>query len=256
MENVISVIFFLFGTVFGSFFNVIIYRLPKGLSIVTPPSSCPSCKNRISAKDNIPILSYFLLGGKCRNCGIQIPTRYPLVELCSGLIFILAFRFDGITIMLARDILFYSILLTVTFIDIDTRIIPDTLSLGGLAAGFILVTLLPDKGWKFSLAGIVIGAGILFFTAFFYEMITKREGLGGGDIKLLGMIGAFTGYKGAILTIFTGSVIGTLFGVLIILKQKGDMKTAVPFGPFLAGGAVISDIVLRNFAIQFFTFPL
>lgn len=255
MEKIISILFFLLGTVLGSFYNVIIYRLPESMSIVTPPSSCPSCKNRIAARDNIPILSFILLGGRCRNCGVRISARYPFVELLSGLILFLAYRFDGLSFMLARDLLFYSILLIVTFIDIDKRIIPDILSLGGLVVGFFIVSLLLDKGWKFSLAGIVVGAGILYFTALFYELITKREGLGGGDIKLLGMVGAFTGYKGAILTIFIGSVIGTLFGVSLILKEKGDMKTAVPFGPFLAVGAVISDIVLRYFTVQFFTTP-
>ncbi|NIO15984.1 MAG: prepilin peptidase [Deltaproteobacteria bacterium] len=254
MESLTSLFFFLLGTVMGSFYNVIIHRLPEGRSIVRPPSSCPSCESKIQARDNVPILSYLLLKGRCRNCGVRISSRYPFVELCTGLIFFLAYRFDGITFLLLRDLLFYSILFVVTFIDIDKRIIPDTLSLGGLVAGFFIVSFLLGKGWKFSATGIVVGGGILYFTALIYEGITKREGLGGGDIKLLGMVGAFTGYKGAILTIFIGSVIGTLFGVYLMVKEKGDLKTAVPFGPFLAGGAVISDIILRSFAIQFFSF--
>lgn len=201
--------------------------------------------------DNIPIVSFVLLGGKCRNCRSAIPLQYPLVELGGGVIFFLSFYFDGLSFMLLRDVLFYSILLIITFIDLDKRIIPDALSLGGLVAGFFIVSLLLSRGWKFPLIGIIVGSGILFFTAFFYELATKREGLGGGDIKLLGMVGSFTGYQGAILTIFIGSVIGTLFGVLLIVRDRGDMKTAVPFGPFLACGAVIADIFLRNFTIRF-----
>jgi leader peptidase (prepilin peptidase)/N-methyltransferase len=250
MEKLNYILCFLVGTVFGSFYNVVIYRLPEGMSIVKPPSSCPSCDERILPQDNIPVLSFFLLKGKCRSCGTKIPIRYPLVELCGGLIFFLSYLFDGMSFMFLRDALFCSILLIVTFIDVDKRIIPDILSLGGLVVGFFIVTLLLGKGWRFPVIGILVGSGILFITGFFYKLITKREGLGGGDIKLLGMVGAFTGYQGAILTIFIGSVVGTLFGMFLILKERGNMKTAVPFGPFLAGGAIVADILLRNFTIH------
>jgi leader peptidase (prepilin peptidase)/N-methyltransferase len=132
MEKLNYILCFLVGTVFGSFYNVVIYRLPEGMSIVKPPSSCPSCDERILPQDNIPVLSFFLLKGKCRSCGTKIPIRYPLVELCGGLIFFLSYLFDGMSFMFLRDALFCSILLIVTFIDVDKRIIPDILSLGGL----------------------------------------------------------------------------------------------------------------------------
>jgi leader peptidase (prepilin peptidase)/N-methyltransferase len=245
------VLFFILGTVFGSFYNVLIYRLPENLSIISPPSMCPRCGSKISLRDNIPIISYFLLGGKCRDCKGSISLRYPLVEFGAGLIFLVSYHFDALSLMLLRDLVFYSVLFIITFIDMDKRIIPDVLSVGGAAAGFLIEGLLLKKGLKFPLIGVLTGGGILFLTAAGYELLTKREGLGGGDVKLLAAIGAFTGYMGAIFTIFLGSMVGTFFGLIIMIRERGNLRTAIPFGPFLAAGAVVADIILRNYTITF-----
>ncbi len=252
MPGIIEYLFvFLFGIVFGSFFNVLIYRLPRGLSIVTPPSSCTSCKGRIGARDNIPLLSYLLLKGKCRSCGHPISPRYPLVELAAGTIFLVSYSFDSMTPLFVRDTIFYSILLMVALIDIDTRIIPDIFSIGGFAVGVFMEWILLGKGIRFPLIGALTGSGILFLTAVVYEKLTGREGLGMGDVKLLAAVGAFTGYMGSILTIFAGSMVGAIIGITLMVREGKDMKMAIPFGPFLALGAALADIFLRNYTITF-----
>lgn len=243
---------FAFGLVIGSFLNVCIHRLPAGQSIVHPRSSCPGCGHLIRAYDNIPVLSYLLLRGRCRDCGTRISPRYPLVELLSGGFAAMAVtRFgpgwEGL-LMFALIAAF----LVITFIDIDHRIIPDVISLPGigvgLAASFVpwlliappqtVLSALPVKTPLESVIGILAGGGSLFLVAWGYEMLTRREGMGGGDIKLLAMIGAFVGWKGVLFTIFVASLTGTLVGVALMLRQRGDMKLAVPFGPFLAIGAI------------------
>ncbi len=251
MEGLIYTFAFAMGAIFGSFFNVVIYRFPRDISIVTPPSSCPACTERIRPLENIPILSYLFLRGKCRHCGGHISIRYPIVETLGGVIVVFSYFFDGFSLLLLRDVLFYSILLLVAFIDFDTGIIPDTLSIGGLLSGVILEGFFLGKGIAFPLLGALTGGGILYGTAFAYELITGREGLGGGDIKLLGAVGAFTGYGGSILTIFSGSVVGAAVGIALMISRGKDMKMAIPFGPFLAAGAILSDIFLRNYTLVF-----
>ena len=186
---------FLVGACIGSFLNVVIHRLPRGESIVSPRSRCPGCGRPIRAWENIPIASFIALGGKCAGCGEAISWRYPAVEMLTAAGFGAIFLLDGPGIPLLRDLLFFSLLIPIAFIDIDHRIIPDELSLGGLAAG-ILLSFLPGGDWKGSVAGALLGGGILYATAFLYEKIAGREGMGGGDIKLLAMIGAFTGGAG------------------------------------------------------------
>jgi leader peptidase (prepilin peptidase)/N-methyltransferase len=229
---------FAFGLVIGSFLNVCIHRLPAGRSVVHPRSSCPGCGHLIRGYDNIPVLSYLILRGQCRDCGTRISPRYPLVELLSGgFAAMTAARFgagwEGL-IMFALVASF----LVITFIDLDHRIIPDVISLPGiglgLAASFLPGMLTPVD----SLIGLLAGGGSLFLVAWGYELITHREGMGGGDIKLLAMIGAFMGWKGVFFTIFVASLTGTLAGVALMLRRHGGMKLAVPFGPFLAIGAI------------------
>jgi leader peptidase (prepilin peptidase)/N-methyltransferase len=229
---------FAFGLVIGSFLNVCIHRLPAGRSVVHPRSSCPGCGHLIRGYDNIPVLSYLILRGRCRDCGTRISPRYPLVELLSGgFAAMTAARFgagwEGL-IMFALVASF----LVITFIDLDHRIIPDVISLPGiglgLAASFLPGMLTPVD----SLIGLLAGGGSLFLVAWGYELITHREGMGGGDIKLLAMIGAFMGWKGVFFTIFVASLTGTLAGVALMLRRHGGMKLAVPFGPFLAIGAI------------------
>ncbi|RPH53045.1 MAG: prepilin peptidase [Desulfobacteraceae bacterium] len=236
----INILIFIFGLCIGSFMNVCIYRIPLSKSIVTPRSMCPGCGTLISTYDNIPVISYILLMGKCRNCGIHISLRYPLVETISGLTALAVFMRFGISAEGLVNFALISALVVITFIDIDHRIIPDTISLPGIPAGFLLASFfLPSMNYKTSLAGILTGGGSLFAVAWIYSLITKKEGMGGGDIKLLAMIGAFTGWKGILFTIFVASAMGTLVGIALMLKTQKDMKLAVPFGPFLSIGAIL-----------------
>lgn len=239
MVNYLTEIFaFAFGLCIGSFLNVCIYRLPASKSIVRPRSMCPNCGALIRFYDNIPILSYIVLRGKCRHCSTAISLRYPVVELISG-VFALGvylkygFRFESLIYYA-----FIATLLVITFIDIDHQIIPDVITLPGIplffAAGFALTQITLVE----SILGILVGGGSLFLVAWLYHLLTKKEGMGGGDIKLLAMIGAIVGWKGVLFTIFVASAIGTLTGLLIILKTRKTLKLAVPFGPFLAIGGI------------------
>jgi len=229
---------FIFGMVIGSFLNVCIYRLPASRSIVRPRSQCPQCGHPIRVRDNIPVLSYLILRGRCRDCGVRIPLRYPMVEALSGAFAAMAVARFGFGGQAALMFALIAALLVITFIDLDHRIIPDVITLPGipvgLVAGFGPGLLAPAE----SLIGILAGGGSLFLVAWGYQLITQREGMGGGDIKLLAMVGAFVGWKGVLFTIFVASLTGTLAGMALICRRRGDMKLAVPFGPFLAVGAI------------------
>src|SRR5512143_547060 len=228
---------FLVGACIGSFLNVVICRLPRGESIVSPRSRCPGCGRQIGMWENIPIVSFIVLGGKCSGCGGAISWRYPAVELLTAAGFAAIFLLDGPGFTLLRDLLFFSLLIPIAFIDIDRRIIPDELSLGGLAAG-ILLSVLPGGDWKGSVTGALLGGGILYATAYLYEKIRRAEGMGGGDIKLLAMIGAFIGWRGTVATIFFGALLGSVGGILSMRKGGQGLKTAIPFGPYLCVAAL------------------
>ena len=234
-----AVFAFFVGACIGSFLNVVIHRLPRGESIVSPRSRCPGCGRAIRAWENIPIVSFIVLGGKCAGCGGAISWRYPAVELLTAAGFATTYLLDGPGIPLLRDLLFLSLLIPIAFIDIDHRIIPDELSLGGLAAG-LLLSFLPGGEWKGSVAGALLGGGILYTTAFLYEKVRGAEGMGGGDIKLLTMIGAFLGWRGALATIFFGALLGAAGGILAMRKGGEGLKTAIPFGPYLCVAALLS----------------
>lgn len=230
---------FLVGACMGSFFNVLIHRLPREESVIRPASRCPACGRPIRPWENVPIASYFLLRGKCAGCGTGISWRYPAVEALSGTGFLLIASADGIGYTLLRDLVFFSILVPVVFIDIDHRIIPDELSLGGLAVG-ILLSFLPGGDWKGALAGGLLGGGILYATAVVYQKVTGIEGLGGGDIKLIAMVGAFLGWRGALFTIFFGSLLGVAGGLIAMRKGTDGPKTAIPYGPYLCAAALVA----------------
>jgi leader peptidase (prepilin peptidase)/N-methyltransferase len=229
---------FAFGLVIGSFLNVCIHRLPASQSIVHPRSRCPQCGHLIRAYDNIPVLSYVLLGGRCRDCKTHISARYPVVELLSGAFAAMSVARFGLDWTAAVVYALIAAFLVITFIDIDHRIIPDMITLPGiplgLAASFGPGLVAPME----ALIGILAGGGSLFLVAWGYQLITKREGMGGGDIKLLAMIGAFIGWQGVLFTIFVASFTGTLTGMALMFRRSGGMKLAVPFGPFLAVGAI------------------
>lgn len=248
MPPLLLIAAFLLGACLGSFFNVLIYRLPREESIVRPASRCPACGRPVRAWENVPIVSFLLLRGKCAGCGSGISWRYPVVEAASGVGFLLIAWADGPGFVLLRDLVFFSLLIPIVFIDIDHRIIPDELSLGGLAAG-ILLSFLPGGDWKGALAGMALGGGILFVTAAVYHKVTGIEGLGGGDIKLLAMIGAFLGWRGALFTIFFGSLLGVAGGLVAMRKGDEGLKTAIPYGPYLCVAALfarfLGDLVWR-----------
>ena len=234
-----SVFTFLLGACIGSFLNVCIYRIPAGESIVSPGSKCPACQSAIRWYQNVPILSYGFLRGRCAACGVRISPRYPLVEALTGLLFVLVFLRFGFHWATPVYWLFTAALVAVTFIDLDHQIIPDVLSLPGIPIGFACSFLLPWLSWSDSLIGILAGGGSLYLVAAGYALLTKKEGMGGGDIKLLAMIGAFLGWKAVLPVIFFSSLLGSLVGVPLMLIKKADGRLAIPFGPFLALGAVI-----------------
>lgn len=231
---------FLFGLFIGSFLNVCIYRIPANNSIVSPASNCPGCKTPIRFYDNIPILSYIWLLGKCRSCAARISIRYPLVELLTGILAALCVLKFGFTLEAFIYFVFVSVLVVITFIDIDHRIIPDVISLPGIPVFFAAAFLLPAITPVESIYGILVGGGSLLLVAWAYYMLTGKEGMGGGDIKLLAMIGAVVGWQGVVLTIFAASITGTIVGGTLMILSGKNLKLAIPFGPFLAIGSVIS----------------
>jgi leader peptidase (prepilin peptidase)/N-methyltransferase len=226
------------GCILGSFYNVVIYRLPAGQSIVYPGSKCPACGNAIAAYDNIPMMSYLLLGGKCRHCKASISIRYPIVEGISGLLALLLFRRYGLHPQLVIEFIFCSLLLIIAMIDIDTFIIPDILSLPGIVLGLLFSFFTPRLSWWDSLLGIILGGGILYLIATGYSLLRRKAGMGGGDIKLLGMIGAFIGWPGVAFTILVSSVSGMLIALPLMWRSGKGLGSAIPYGPFLALGAV------------------
>jgi leader peptidase (prepilin peptidase)/N-methyltransferase len=230
---------FLLGTVVGSFLNVCIWRIPAGKSIIFPASSCPDCKAPIRWHQNIPVISYLLLGRKCAACRAPISFRYPLVEILTGFLFaVIVYRF-GVQYFTPVLWLLGAVLIVVTFIDIDHQIIPNLISLPGIGIGFLCSFIIPWVSWTASLLGILIGGGSLYLVAMAYEWLTKKEGMGGGDIKLLAMIGAFLGWKAILPIIFMSSLIGSAVGVPLMLLKKADGKLAIPFGPFLSLGTLV-----------------
>jgi leader peptidase (prepilin peptidase)/N-methyltransferase len=263
-----GVIVFLFGATLGSFLNVVIHRLPKDESIIKPRSKCPACDHAIRWYDNLPILSFFILGRKCRDCGQPISWRYPLVEaLTAGLALALWFKF-GISKELVVHFGFTGMLVAITFIDIDHRIIPTAISLTGILIGFACSFLWGDF-WISSLIGILVGGGGLLLLSMLYSLIRGREGMGMGDVKLLAMLGAWLGWQCLIFVVLFASVQGVLAAVILRLagvelkpplpeeweeeeeeekkeeeKQEEEepeptfLMAAIPFGPFLALSAV------------------
>jgi leader peptidase (prepilin peptidase)/N-methyltransferase len=235
MEYVLA---FVFGAVIGSFLNVCICRLPAGESIVSPPSHCPACGTPVRRRDNIPILSFVLLRGRCRACQSAIALRYPAVEALTGLMFVLLLvRIDSVP-LLAVSASFVAALIVISFIDLDHQIIPDVISLPGIGIGLLLSVLGYGPAVIDSAVGILVGGGVLYGVAIGYHALTGREGMGGGDIKLLAMIGAFLGWKNVLVTLVLGSLSGALVGIGLILVRGDDSKVPIPFGPFLAAGAV------------------
>ena len=231
--------FALAGAAVGSFLNVCIARIPDGLSIVSPGSRCPHCGHPIRYRDNIPVLGYLLLRGKCRDCKGRISPRYPLVELLTAVLAWFLFRKFGLTPVFFSVFVFVCALIVVTFIDLDQQIIPHVITLGGIPFFALIAVLFMGLSALDAFLGVMIGAGILYFVAVYYEALTEREGMGGGDVNLLAMLGAFLGWKSLLFILLVSSLLGAVVGVAIILVKGKDMRYAVPFGPFLCTAAVL-----------------
>jgi leader peptidase (prepilin peptidase)/N-methyltransferase len=240
---------FIFGAVVGSFLNVCIFRLPENNSIVKPSSRCVHCHNPVRFYDNIPLLSFFILRGKCRDCGGKISWRYPLVELITAIFSLLLFAKFYLTINFLVFFAFTAVLIVITFIDLDHQIIPDVITLPGIPVFFLLAVFVVKLPWLEAAIGLLVGGGVLLAIAFVYELLTKREGMGGGDIKLLALIGGFLGWKSLIFIILFSSLLGAVVGITAMVIKGKDMKYAIPFGPFLSAAAVAylfwGDIFMR-----------
>ena len=230
----IEIIVFAFGLIIGSFCNVVIYRLPQGKSIVTPASQCRSCGGSIRPWDNIPLLSYLLLRGRCRFCKEPISARYPAVECISGVLFVLLYLKFGLSMTFIVYALLASALLVIALIDLDHKIIPNSITLPGMVVGLGLsIGVLPISPLA-SLFGLMVGGAILYLIA-----LISKGGMGGGDIKLIAMIGAFLGLQGGLFTIFASALMGSVVGLMLMLLGKKGRKDKVPFGPFLSCGAIL-----------------
>ncbi len=223
----------------GSFLNVVILRLPNEKeSIVFPASHCPICLAELHWYENIPILSFLVLRAKCSHCSAKISCQYPLVELSMGLLSAALVHRFGLTITTAGYFLFCAALLAIIWIDIYHQIIPDVISLPGIVIGFLFSIITPVLHWKASMIGILAGGGILYAIALLYFVLRKVDGMGGGDIKLLAMIGAFLGWQSLPFVIFASSLSGSIVGLLAMIKQKKGGQTRIPFGPFLSLAAL------------------
>ena len=254
VDILIGVFVFLFGLCIGSFLNVCIYRMGREESVVKPASHCPKCQKPIRWHDNIPLLSYVLLRGRCRDCGAKIAPRYFLIELLTGCLFAVLWSRYGLGPLLFVYALLGSGLIVATFVDFDFRVIPDEISVGGVVAGVILSVLFPQMhgatthvlGLGRSLIGVVVGGGVLWLLGVFGDFIFKKESMGGGDIKLLAMIGAFLGWQLALLALPVASLIGAVVGIVAKLRTK---ESEIAFGPYLSIGALVGlfygDAIIR-----------
>jgi len=263
----ITVFILFLGLLIGSFLNVCIARLPLGESIVTPRSRCPRCLESIRWYDNIPVVSFVLLRARCRKCGQSISPRYPAVELLNGLCYLWTVREFGLDGEAVLIMALCSSLIVITFIDLDHQIIPDVITLPGMLLGIALAPLFlsqladpvpfflgrflpPDavylRALSNSVIGLLAGALPLFLIGWLWEKVRNVEAMGGGDIKLMGMVGSFIGWKGAFLTIMLGALSGSLVGGVLILLKRHQADKVIPFGPFLAAGALLSTFSVSD----------
>ena len=243
----------LLGLVIGSFLNVCIYRIPRNLSIVSPRSRCTACGHELAWYENLPVVSYVVLRGKCRSCGAPFSVMYPLVELTTAAVFEAGYWWYGPTPLLAVRLLFACAMIVLFVIDLQHKILPNEITLPGIVVGLVLSGI-TGPGWSSSLIGIAVGAGTLFAIAEVYYRIRGEEGLGMGDVKMLAMIGAFLGWKMVLLTLVLSSISGSIVGVAILLVKKESLKYALPFGTFLAIGALISAVAGDALLMWYFGF--
>jgi leader peptidase (prepilin peptidase)/N-methyltransferase len=232
----------LFGALIGSFLNVCIHRLPRGTSIVWPASACPACGRQLSWFENVPVVSYAVLRGRCRGCRAPISIRYPVVELTTAALFAAAFWYFGPGALFVSRVVFGCALIVLFAIDLEHQILPNVITLPGIVAG-LMFSLVTEPGWQASLLGMLLGGGVLLAIAEIYYRVRGEEGLGMGDVKMLAMIGAFLGWKLTLVTLMLASFSGSIIGVGLIAMRRGDMKYALPFGTFLSIGAALAAAI-------------
>lgn len=236
---------FILGSIIGSFLNVCIYRLPKGRSVIFPGSHCPNCTAKIHWYDNIPILSFLFLSGKARCCKAKISFRYFIVEALTAAAFLILFIFFGSSAKFFAYAILVSGLIVATFVDFEIQEIPDEVSIGGLVIGLVLSAAFPSilnegarlNGFLNSFFGALTGAAMIYAIGILGEFAFKKEAMGGGDVKLLAMIGSFIGWKLTILTFFIAPAFGAVVGIILKIK---DGKDTIPYGPYLSLAAIIS----------------
>jgi len=230
------------GAIVGSFLNVCVYRLPRKLSIVWPASACPKCRRELSWYENVPVLSYAVLRGRCRTCRERIGIRYPIIEAITALMFAAAWWYYGPGLLLASRLVFGCALVVLFAIDLEHHLLPNAITLPGIAVG-LAFSLFVEPGWWMALLGVVLGGGALYATAEVYYRVRHEEGLGMGDVKMLAMVGAFLGWKLTLMTLMLASVAGSIIGLALIAAGRGTMKYALPFGTFLALGAAAAGTI-------------
>jgi len=236
----ITFIAFLFGSIVGSFLNVCIYRLPRGESVVTPRSHCPGCGKLIRAWDNIPILSFLLLRGRCRDCGQPIAWRYPLVESLTGLLFALTVARHGPTALAASLLLFEAGLVVIAFVDLDHQLIPNIITLPGIPLGLLAGLVGGGPSILDRILGALTGAGFLYLVLLYGGALYGQDAMGEGDLNLMALVGAFLGWKAVAVTLLVGCLSGSLVGLSLIALRRLGRREHMPFGPFLALGALVS----------------
>jgi leader peptidase (prepilin peptidase)/N-methyltransferase len=229
------------GLAVGSFLNVCVHRLPRDQSLNSPPSRCPSCDYRLRWFDNIPVVSYAMLGGRCRQCRTRISIRYPVIELVTMVLFILHGWVFGWTALLVPRLAFACAMVVLFAIDLEHHLLPNAITLPGIVVGLIASAVLPP-GIIDAVIGVIIGGGVLWAIGEAYFRYSGQEGMGGGDVKMLAMIGAFLGWKLVLVTLVLSSVLGSIVGMIVIAARKGGMKYALPYGTFLALGALVASL--------------
>jgi leader peptidase (prepilin peptidase)/N-methyltransferase len=238
----------LFGLVVGSYLNVVIHRLPRGVSTVLPASSCPSCGAAIRWYDNLPLVSWLALRGRCRVCGAPISWRYPFVEALTSALFVYAWWRHGVSLEAAATATFGCLLLALAMIDAEHYLLPDRLTLPGIVVGLALqpflapTVFLGAPGLVPALVGVALGGGLLFALWGGWYLLRGEEGMGLGDVKMLAMIGAFLGWKGVLVCLFVASLSGSLLGLAVIAAGRGGLRSRLPFGTFLAFGGAVAMI--------------
>lgn len=246
--------FGIMGAIFGSFANVIIYRLPLKKSIVSPRSHCQKCLKMVPWYHNIPIVSWIVLRGRCSYCGSRFSFRYPLVELLMAILFAMVFYFYGLSAYTVEYLIAVFALVTVSFIDLDHFLLPDVFTLSGIVFGLIGSVLNPERHFWDAFLGILMGGGFLWLVAYLYWLVKNEEGMGGGDIKLLAWLGSLFGWKAIPFIIMFSSITGSIVGITLMMRQKGNLKTAIPFGPYIVVAALLYMFLDQDLGRWYFHF--